>query len=232
MPGRLALFDDSSFRNEARSIFSKIKNTIRTLTPKYNIAPTHLIPVLLDTKVYTMAHFGLIPSWAKDKKSININARSETLFAKSSFRDSFKSRRCLIPINGFYEWEKKDKEKIPYFIYPYDEGCFVLAGLWEEWFDSSTQTTVLSVALITTEPNETVLKIHDRMPVVLDRKDWKSWLDRETKIEDLNKLFHPCPNEIMSMKPVSSLVNRVVNDSKECLNLATPFTITDNTLFS
>jgi len=217
MPGRLALYDDSSFRKDARVIFPNIKNKIRILNPKYNIAPTHMIPVLLDTKIYTTAHFGLIPSWAKDKKSININARSETLFEKSSFRDSFKSRRCLIPINGFYEWEKKEKVKIPYFIHPKDEGCFALAGLWDEWFDSSTGETIIGIALITTEPNEAILKIHDRMPVILDKKDWTAWLDEKTKIDDLNRLLTPCSSEITMMREVSSLVNSVSNNSKECI---------------
>jgi|LGOV01.1.fsa_nt_gb putative SOS response-associated peptidase YedK len=217
MPGRLALFDDSSFRNEARIIFTNIKNKIRTLKPTYNIAPTHTIPVLLNTKIYVNAHFGLIPSWAKDKKSININARSETLFEKNSFRDSFKSRRCLIPINGFYEWEKKEKEKIPYFIHPYNEGCFVLAGLWDEWIDGSTGETIIGVALITTEPNDAILKIHDRMPVILDKKNWATWLDEKTKIDDLNRLLTPCSNKIIIMREVSSLVNSVSNNSKECI---------------
>lgn len=217
MPGRLAIFDDTAFKNEARKIFTNVKNKVGTLTPSYNIAPTHLIPILLNSKVYTNAHFGLIPSWAKDKKSININARSETLFDKKSFRDSFKHKRCLIPVNGFYEWEKKDKTKIPYFIQNQKDDCLTLAGLWDEWFDISTGKKIISVALITTEPNEKILKIHDRMPVVLDKKDWAMWLDKNTSLNDLNRLFIPCACESIQMHEVSSFVNSVLNDNEKCI---------------
>jgi len=217
MPGRLAIFDDTPFKNEARKIFPNVKNKIKVFTANYNTAPTHLVPVLLDTKVYTYAHFGLIPSWAKDKKSININARSETLFEKKSFRDSFKNKRCLIPVNGFYEWEKRDNEKIPYFVHSFDENCFALAGLWDEWYDASIEKYILTVSLITTQPNETIQKIHDRMPIVLDKKDWGKWLNKESSLEELNKLFVPCSNDIMQMHEVSSLINAVSNNNKECI---------------
>ena len=234
MPGRLALFDDNPFKNEARKIFHDVKNKIVEFTPNYNIAPTHLIPTLLNTKVYTYAHFGLIPSWAKDKKSININARSETLFEKKSFRDSFKSKRCLIPVNGFYEWKKRDKEKIPYFVHPQNSDCFALAGLWDEWFDSLLGKHIVSVALITTQPNNKIAQIHDRMPVVLDKKDWEIWLDNETSLEELNKLFNSCSSEIMHMYEVSSLVNSVANNSKECITkkeVSPPCEFSKETLF-
>lgn len=219
MPGRLASFDDVTFKNEARKIFKNVKNNIGILNPKYNIAPTLMLPVLLNSNVYTYAHFGLIPSWSKDKKSININARSETLFEKKSFRESFKSKRCLVIVNGFYEWEKRDKEKIPYFVKPVNTDYFALAGLWDEWYDVSTGEKILSVALITTQPNEKIIKIHDRMPVVLDKKFWKSWLDDTTSLEDLNKLFLSYPNEKICIDEVSPLVNQVSNDSIECIKI-------------
>ncbi|NQY93086.1 MAG: SOS response-associated peptidase [Campylobacteraceae bacterium] len=217
MPGRLAIYDDSFFRVEAKKIFNNVKNNIGHIKPTYNLAPTHLLPVLLNTKVYTYAHFGLIPSWAKDKKSININARSETLFEKKSFRDSFKSKRCLIPVNGFYEWEKVDKERFPYFVKPINEGCFVLAGLWAQWHDVIKNEKIISVALITTPPNEKIAKIHDRMPVILDQKDWKSWLDNNTSLEDLNKLFIPSSSTQLKLNEVSSLVNSVKNNTLACI---------------
>jgi len=217
MPGRLAIYDDSFFREKAKKVFSNVKNKIGHITPTYNLAPTHLIPVLLNTNEYIYAYFGLIPSWAKDNKSININARSETLFEKKSFRDSFKSKRCLIPINGFYEWEKIDKEKFPYFIQSSNEDGLVLAGLWDEWYDLSTNKTTISVALITTKPNEKISTIHDRMPVVLEQKDWKSWLDNNTSLEELNKLFLPSPSEDIKLTEVSSFVNSVKNNTLECI---------------
>ena len=231
MPGRLAIFDDSSFKNEARKIFLDVKNRLGAIKPNYNTAPTHLVPVLLNTKEYVYAHFGLVPSWAKDKKSININARSETLFEKKSFRDSFKSKRCLIPVNGFYEWEKRDKEKIPYFIKAKNDDCFALAGLWDEWFDETTGKSILSVALITTQPNDMIEKIHDRMPVILDKKYWNLWLNNDSSLEELNKLFSAHPSEMMHMYEVSSLVNKVSNNSKECVIKKEPSNRISQTLF-
>lgn len=217
MPGRLSIFDDSFFRIEAKKIFTNVKNNIGHIKSTYNLAPTHLLPVLLNTSVYTYAHFGLIPSWAKDKKSININARSETLFEKMSFRDSFKSKRCLIPVNGFYEWEKIDKEKFPYYVQSMNDGGFVLAGLWDEWYDVKKNEKIISVALITTEPNEKIAKIHDRMPVILDSKHWKIWLDSNTSLEELNKLFVSCSSEQLKLDEVSSFVNPVKNNSLACI---------------
>jgi putative SOS response-associated peptidase YedK len=104
VPGRLAIYDDKSFKKDSLNL---IKNDmVDVLTPSYNISPTLAIPVLLNNGNYLYAHFGYLPSWVKDKKSMNINARSESIFEKQAFRDSFKSKRCIIPINGFYEWEK------------------------------------------------------------------------------------------------------------------------------
>jgi len=217
MPGRLVIYDDSSFRKEAKQIFPKVKNSIGNISVTYNLAPTHEVPVLLDTLNYTNAQFGLIPSWAKDDKSIHINARSESLFEKMTFREAFKKRRCLIPLNGFYEWEKKDKEKIPYYISEKNDKCFVLAGLWEEWFDIKNNKTVLSACLITTQPNDTISKIHDRMPVILQKNDWRKWLDVSTSISELNKLFVSSLDEQMKITEVSPSVNHVKNNIPECI---------------
>ena len=133
MPGRLAQFDDSFFKNEFNNIFSRVDDNIINLKINYNISPTTNIAVLLNTLTYTYSQFGLIPSWANDNKSININARCETLLEKNSFKESFKSQRCLIPINGWYEW-KANKE--PYFIMPKDKTIFVCAGLYSKRYDS------------------------------------------------------------------------------------------------
>ena len=231
MPGRLAIFDDSSFKNEARKIFTDVKNRLGIITPNYNTAPTHLVPVLLNTKQYTYAHFGLIPSWAKDKKNININARSETLFEKKSFRDSFKSKRCLIPVNGFYEWKKKDKEKIPYLVKAKNGDCFALAGLWDEWFDEVSGKLILSIALITVEPNDMIITIHDRMPVILDKENWKIWLDNDSSLDELNKLFKSYSSENMQMYEVSSFVNAVSNNNDICIKEKEKTGFSNQTLF-
>ena len=218
MPGRLAIFDDSDFRKEIKEIYSYIKNDVGVITPKYNIAPTIYIPILLNTEVYSYGHFGLIPSWARDNKSININARCETLFEKKSFRESFKSKRCLIPINGWYEWKKDGELKIPHFIKPSKSKVFVCAGLYDEWYDNISKKTILSVALITTEPNSVVEEIHDRMPVILDKKDYKQWLDKNSTLKELNNLFKLYPDENIIIDEVSTFVNKVSNDTIECLS--------------
>ncbi len=224
MPGRLVIYDDNIFRKDIKEIYSYIKNNVGNIVPKYNIPPTTSIPILLDTQVYTYAHFGLVPSWSKDKKNININARCETLFEKKSFRESFKSKRCLIAINGWYEWKMVEDKKVPYFIKPSKSNYFGCAGLYDEWYDNESKKVLLSVALITTEPNDIVANIHDRMPMILDKKDYKLWLNKESTPEILNKLFTLYPNENITIDEVSTLVNKVSNDTKECIS---KFTKTD-----
>jgi putative SOS response-associated peptidase YedK len=219
LPGRLAIYDDKCFKNELFNIFGHFGDFVGDVTKNYNIAPTTNIPIFLNNRNYTYAHFGLIPSWAKDKKSININGRGETLFEKKSFRESFKSKRCIIPINGYFEWEKdKDKKTSkPHIIKSSKENFLALAGLWDEWYDIETSKYLLSCALITTQPNEKVEVIHDRMPVVLDKKDWKKWLDNDTSLIELNKLFKSCDNDILEISEVSDVVNKVKNNTIECI---------------
>jgi len=214
MPGRLAIFDDISFKKDALNL---IKNDmIETLNPKYNIPPTLPIPVLLNNGNYLYAHFGYLPSWAKDKNSMNINARSESIFEKKTFRDSFRFRRCIIPINGFYEWEIEDKEKIPYFVKDKEQDYLALAGIWDEYFDNKLNMKIVTVALITCDANEKLGKIHHRMPVVLEEKDFKTWLLSEN-IKEINSLFNIYPNEKLELFEVSSNVNKVSFDEKSCI---------------
>lgn len=231
MPGRLAIFDDNSFIKDICDVFGYIKDDVGVLTPRYNVPPTTYIPTLLNNKVYTYAQYGLIPSWARDNKSININGRCETLFEKKSFRESFKSKRCLIPINGWYEWKKENNSKIPHFLKPSKSDSFVCAGLYDEWYDNIAGKTILSITLITTEPNDKVAKIHDRMPVILDKKDWEKWLNNNTTLEELNSLFRPCSDDEITIDEVSTFVNKVSNDSVECLSKDTKKVYTQNTLF-
>ncbi|MEA3384519.1 MAG: SOS response-associated peptidase [Campylobacterota bacterium] len=220
MPGRLAIYDDISFKKDAIDIFGNIKDNIKVLNKRYNIAPTIDIPILLNNFVYTYAHFGFVPSWAKDTKTININARSESIFEKKTFRESYKSKRAIVPINGSYEWIKNPykKESIPYIIKHSKQDYLALAAIWDEWYDTSTNTYLLNCALLTTEPNDKIKQIHDRMPVVLDKKDWALWLDNSTNFEQLNKLFKPYPNERIKIEEVSTLVNSVRNDSIKCIS--------------
>lgn len=191
--------------------------------PRYNIAPTQ--PVLaIPNDAKNKADFfiwGLIPSWAKDPSIGNklINARGETIAEKPSFRGGFKYKRCLILTDGFYEWKTQPgmKTKTPYFIHMKDRQPFAFAGLWDEW-QSPEGSSVRTCTIITTEPNELMLSLHNRMPVILDPKDYDLWLDAAPQTPDkLIHLIKPFPTENMSAHPVSTLVNKPGNDRPECV---------------
>lgn len=220
MPGRLAVFDDEEFKKDCLETLGILKDDIKSLDKRYNIAPTIDIPVFLNTARYTYAHFGLIPSWAKDRSSININARSESIYEKPSFKESFKTKRCLIPINGYYEWKKDTltNKSIPYIIKSKQTSYFALAGVYDIWYDSKLDKKVLGVALVTTQPNQTIEKLHDRMPVVLDKSDWRKWLSKNSTTDTLLSILKPCKDELIEIDEVSDLVNSIKNDSKQCLD--------------
>ena len=219
MPGRLSVYDDSAFKRDIALKFATFKNDVDVLNKRYNIAPTIDIPIYTNKKVYTYAHFGLIPSWAKDRGSLQVNARSETVFEKSSFKEAYKARRCLIPINGYYEWLKDSpsKKSQAYFIHASSKEYLVCAGLYESWYDNTLKQTVLTCALLTTEPNEKIASIHDRMPVILEEADWELWLNAKSTYAQLNRLYIPLSSEKITYFTVSDVVNSVKNDSIECI---------------
>ncbi len=191
--------------------------------PRYNIAPTQ--PVLAipndGKKAADFFVWGLIPSWAKDP-SIGqrlINARGETLAEKPSFRGGYKYKRCLILADGFYEWKSQPgtKTKIPHFIHLKTGKPFAFAGLWDEWH-SSDGSSIRSCTIITTLPNKLMATIHDRMPVILQPKDYDDWLDTAARTADtLNHLIKPFPADQMEAYPVSTLVNTPKNDRAELI---------------
>ena len=215
MPGRLSIYNDKAFKKDAISLIQN--DMIGELNPRYNIPPTTAIPALLNNGNYLYAHFGYLPSWASSKASININARSETIFEKKTFRDSFKYRRCIIPINGFFEWEKEDKEKTPYFVSDIKNDYLALAGIWDEYFDIELNMKIVTVALITCDANEKLGKIHHRMPVVLEKKDFTTWLKNDD-LKEVNKLFNIYPNEKIKMYEVTSEVNKVLFNEASCID--------------
>jgi len=228
LPGRLAIFDDKSFKEDSKEL---IKNDmVGTLLPKYNIAPTLPIPTLLNNGNYLYSHFGYLPSWAKDKKSMNINARSESIFEKLTFRDSFRYRRCIIPINGFFEWEVEDKQKTPYFVKDCKNDYLAIAGVWDEYFDIDLNMKIVTVALITCDANEKLGKIHHRMPVVLEKKDFSKWLYSEN-LKEINSLFNIYPSENLDLYEVSSNVNKVLFDEPSCIKRLEKVEIGQKTLF-
>ncbi|MGB3633049.1 MAG: SOS response-associated peptidase [Rubrobacteraceae bacterium] len=191
------------------------------LEPRYNIAPTQQIPVVLEDalsqgRAIEMMHWGLIPSWAKDPSigSRMINARAETVSEKPSYRSAFKRRRCLIVADGFYEWKKTDDGKQPYYLRLGSGDPFGFAGLWESWSMDGGEE-VRSATIITTEPNEVVAEIHNRMPVILPPDLYDVWLepDNDDREELLSMLVSASPPaEEMEAYPVSKRVNRPAND--------------------
>ena len=186
-----------------------------SLTPSYNIAPTQQVATVLvenGERKLEMFHWGLIPSWADDPAVGNrmINARAETVATKPSYRSAFKSRRCLILADGFYEWKKTSSGKQPYYIRMEDESPFAFAGLWEIWKNGRE---IRSSTIITTEPNELLGDIHNRMPVILHPDDYALWLDPDfDEKEPLKTLLKPYPANQMAAYPVSRRVNKPSND--------------------
>lgn len=233
MPGRLSMFDDMSFKQDITNKFGFFKDTIGVLNKQYNIAPTLNIPIYTNTKLYTYAHFGLIPFWAKNRSSMQINARSETVFEKNSFKEAYKQRRCLIPLNGYFEWKKDalTKKSNPYFIVSASGDYFVFAGIYESWFDNELGKTILSCALLTTQPNEKIAVLHDRMPVILEEQQWELWLSHRSDYSELNALFTPLSSEKVEYFAVSKWVNRVKNDGIVCITKSQEIEPRQGTLF-
>jgi len=197
--------------------------SVLNLKPRYNIAPTQSIPAILQLaegaeRELQMLYWGLIPSWAKDKKIgvKAINARAETVTVKPTFRSAFQKRRCLIVADGFYEWQGEGKQKQPYYCHLRDGGVLALAGLWESW-RSETGEEIRSCTIITTEPNEVMRPIHHRMPVILHPQDYDLWLDPQVQKSNLlQPLLQPYSGEEMEAYPVGTQVNKATFDREEC----------------
>jgi putative SOS response-associated peptidase YedK len=171
---------------------------------------------LTGERTVDVLRWGLIPSWAKDRKIAwkFINARSETVRTTTAFKAAYKKRRCLLPVDGFFEWKKVGKEKRPYLIGMADGEPFTLAALWENWKDPETSAWVRTFTILTTEANELVATLHDRMPVILASDDRDRWLTDP----DPADLMRPYPADLMTMWPVSQEVNSVKNDRPELLD--------------
>jgi putative SOS response-associated peptidase YedK len=194
------------------------------LQPSFNIAPTHSVAVVLNdgARRFAAMRWGLVPYWATDPAlgARLINARAETLTTKAAFKEAFKKRRCLVVADGFFEWRKQGQTKLPLYIHLEPERPFGFAGLYETWF-SPLGEKLVTCTIITTEPNELVQPIHDRMPVILPKKAEDFWLD--SSVEDhtrLLDLLRPYPAAEMGAYAVSQLVNSVKNDSSECIEPA------------
>lgn len=196
----------------------------KIFSERYNIAPSQEIAAVLEQdgeRIVSNLKWGLIPHWSKDDSFASklINARAETIAEKPSFRDAFKTHRCIIPATGFYEWDKKSKgAKQPYYFYLKDKDVFGFAGLWSEWTDKESGEVIETCTIITTEANSVLEPVHDRMPVILKEKDYDDWLDeKEHNTGYLQKLLVPFPASAMKSHPVSRLVNSPGENSPELI---------------
>ena len=198
------------------------------LRPRYNIAPTQEAPVIgLDEtgeRALKMYRWGLVPRWSKTlpTSAPMINARAESIAEKPAFRDAFRKRRCLVPADGFFEWnkDKSSGDRRPWRIFAADRPGFAFAGIWEAWRDpagGADAPVIRSFAIVTTAANDRVAPIHDRMPVILARADEDAWLAAGTPAERLQALLVPYPPELTGYYRVDARVNSVRNDDPDCI---------------
>jgi putative SOS response-associated peptidase YedK len=199
-------------------------DTTPNLQPRYNIAPTQSAPVVRTAanggRELAMLRWGLIPSWAKEASigSKMINARSETVAEKPSFRSAFRHRRCLVPADGFYEWRREGEIKQPYRIGMKGGAAFAFAGLWESWDGTDDDAAVETFTILTTEANRRLGPIHARMPVILAPDAYDAWLDAESgSRDDALGLLRPFAEAPMAFYRVSTRVNSPRNDDPDCL---------------
>jgi putative SOS response-associated peptidase YedK len=206
------------------------------LAESFNVAPTakiYAVRAPAQSRELTVMRWGLVPFWSKDLKigARMINARSETVDSKPAFRSAFKKRRCLIPVDGFYEWamlddpdQKGSKKKQPYFIHRADDERSVFAGLWERWHPRDEDGARIEDAepldtctILTCEPNQTMAKIHNRMPVLLAPGSWDQWLDPKSDPTAMLPLLKAAPDSLLEFRPVSTLVNSSRNHGPQLM---------------
>ena len=188
--------------------------------PNYNVAPTTLIPAVVNEdgeRALTGFTWGFTPRWAKARRDgpRPINARRETVATSGMFRDAFKRRRTILPADGFFEWKKEGAGKQPYFVHRADDEVMAMAGIWERWVDpeGNLETPLESCAIITTSANDEMANLHDRMPVILEPQDWERWLDPDIQAaEELSDLLDPPEDRVIAYHPVGLDVGNVRNN--------------------
>jgi len=183
----------------------------RNVQPRYNICPTDPVEVVVGNGERRLApmRWGLIPNWwgkpLKEMKVTTFNARAETVAEKPMFRESFERRRCLIPASGYYEWKKTPNGRQPYYFTRRDGQPLTFAGLWDQWHEKPVGTIITSCTMVVTVPNGFVVDIHDRMPVILEAKDFEQWEKGSAK--DAAALMKPADDDVLQRWPVSMRVN-------------------------
>lgn len=192
--------------------------------PRHNIAPTQPVAVVVAGEPggpprFRLMRWGFLPGWVKDPRDfpLLINARGESVADKPAFRAAARRRRCVFLADAFYEWRREGREKTPFAVRMRDGGPMPVAGLWETWSDPQGGE-LDTAAIVTTDANGLVAAIHDRMPVILDRRDVAAWLDPDAALADAMALARPCPSDVLVMRQVSSRVNRVANDDASLLD--------------
>ena len=191
--------------------------------PRYNISPTENLLVLSEREGQprlAMLRWGLVPSWAEDPSIGNklINARAETLAEKPSFRDAYKKRRCLILVDGFFEWQQVDRRRLPSYIHQTDDRPMSFAGLWETW--NKGDEPLATCTIVTTGPNELVAPLHNRMPAIIPPEERDAWLDSDTPPEIIRSLLRPYEGGDLEAYRVSVKVNTPGYDAPDCIELA------------
>jgi putative SOS response-associated peptidase YedK len=208
-------------RTSPRELARTFGVAVPEVKARYNIAPTQEVLAVrqqAEARAAVMLRWGLIPAWARDPAIGQklINARSETVSEKPSFREAFKARRCLVPADGFYEWRREGARKQPYYFQLRDGRPFAFAGLWECWRGADGEP-VETCAILTTEANEVLRPVHDRMPVILAPEDYDLWLARRVgNASDVRLLLRPYPAALMTSHPVGRRMNDVRHDDEGC----------------
>lgn len=217
MCGRYTFFTPPQIIEKRFSV--KVNDEVK---PRYNAAPTQLLPVIRNTEAreITYLSWGLIPHWATDDKGASklINARSETLVEKPSFRNALKKRRCLVLTDGFYEWAHDEHgKKYPVRVSLKSKEPFAMAGLWEHWVNPKSGEIQETFTIVTTAANERIRPIHERMPAFLTEETEKIWLDNTKSVDDWLAVLKPYPQELIEVQRVSKLVNSNRNEGEELL---------------
>jgi len=226
MCGRFSITGDLDFYAEYFAVDEVLTDP---LEKSWNVAPTDSVYVVTEREGHRALgsmRWGLVPHWAKDAKSFHINARAETVATNPAFRDSFASKRCLVPADGFYEWEPAEEGRSPHWVYRADGHPMAFAGIWAARLDPDSGDWQRTCSILTTDAKGVVTPIHDRMPVSLDPEAWGGWLDRElTDPEAAFSLIRPIdPEQIMEHR-VSSRVNSVQNNGPELREKSEPETL-------
>jgi putative SOS response-associated peptidase YedK len=215
MCGRFALYSSGETLADAFD-----RSSVPELQPRYNVAPSQPVAVVRATpegRELALLKWGLVPSWTRDKKLAPINAMAETAAEKPFFRSAMQKRRCLVPADGWYEWQPTGgKKKQPYFFWAKDGRPLAFAGLWESWEHEGELLD--NCAILTTDANEVAAPAHNRMPVLIPPDSYARWLEMANQdVASLQDLLRPYPTETPFARPVSTLVNNPRNDDSQCI---------------